>query len=431
MRRLRRIMTGAAIVSLMGLMSPPVAEAVAYPRPLADEWWFIAWAVNNKIWPITQGEGVTVAVLDSGVQASIPDLSGAVLTGTDATNGGGDGRTDTESPGHGTAMATTIAGRGTSTGFLGVAPKAKILPVVAKSHSGIVKGIRYATDRGVKIISISQGISGPCPDDMQEAVSYAVRHDVIISAGAGDSGNSSNESASPANCAGVLGVGAVDNHLKAWSKTERQPYVAIAAPGVDVPGVLANGQLFKSEGGTSQATALTSGGIALLRSKFPDESRTDILKRVFASLRDAGTPGKDEQTGYGVFRPVQVLSGGVPNSPAYEKWASSNGKLPVDPGKPTAKPQAGTSKGSSVVNAIKFFGIPILAAIVILIIALVARSRQSKKVARAGGPRRQPPPGQAQQGPPPSFGPQQGPGAPPEGRPPFGPPNQGPPPGRR
>ena len=111
MRRLRRIMTGAAIVSIVGLMSPPVADA-AYPRPLTEQWWFIAWAVNNKIWPITQGEGVTVAVLDSGVQADIPDLAGTVLTGTDATNGGGDGRTDTESPGHGTAMATIVAGSG-------------------------------------------------------------------------------------------------------------------------------------------------------------------------------------------------------------------------------------------------------------------------------------------------------------------------------
>ncbi len=205
MRRLRRIMTGATIVSLMGLMSPPVAEAAAYPRPIADEWWFIAWAVNNKIWPVTQGEGVTVAVLDSGVQADIPDLAGKVLTGTDATNGGGDGRTDTESPGHGTAMATIIAGSGATTGFLGVAPKTKILPVVAKTHSALVKGIRYATDHGAKVINISQVFAGPCPDDVQEAVTYAAEHDVVIDAGTGDDGDTSNASMAPANCGGVSG----------------------------------------------------------------------------------------------------------------------------------------------------------------------------------------------------------------------------------
>jgi hypothetical protein len=94
-----------------------------------------------------------------------------------------------------------------------------------------------------------------------------------------------------------------DPVLRPWRSTERQPYVAIAAPGVGVGGVLKDGRIHTSNGGTSGATALTSGGIALLRSKFPEESRTDILKRVFGSLRDAGPSGRDDQTGYGVFRP--------------------------------------------------------------------------------------------------------------------------------
>jgi hypothetical protein len=94
MRRLMTIVSGTAIAFLLAVSMPPAAEAA--PQPLPREWWFAAWAVATKIWPVTQGEGVTVAVLDTGVQADLPDFAGAVLPGTDATGGGGDGRVDTD-----------------------------------------------------------------------------------------------------------------------------------------------------------------------------------------------------------------------------------------------------------------------------------------------------------------------------------------------
>jgi subtilisin family serine protease len=416
MRRLRRIVTGTAIASLLALTMPTAAEAAS--GPLAQQWWFPAWAVNNKIWPVAQGQGVTVAVLDSGVQANIPDLSGVVLPGTDATGGSGDGRTDTESPGHGTGMATTIAGQGTSTGFLGVAPKAKILPVVAKSLDGIINGIRYATDHGAKVINISQVVPGACAPDLQQAVTYATQHDAIVVAGSGDDGDTSNASMSPANCSGALAVGAIDARLRAWPKTESQPYVAIAAPGVAFPGVLADGRLHTSAGGTSQATALTSGGIALLRSRFPDESRTDILNRVFASLRDVGSPGKDNQTGYGVFRPARVLSASVPHSAAYDQWArgngSASGRTHAAPTKFTPGDQGVGHKTWGILKVVlPVLGIGVLAAIA----AVVMRSRQRRRTpAYQGQQPGQGGPGQYQQGPPPG-----------DARPTFRPPPQGPP----
>ena len=439
MRQLRRIVTGTALASLLALTVSPSAEAATYPKPLPQEWWFSAGAVNNEIWPITQGEGVTVAVLDSGVQADVPDLSGVVLPGTDATNGGGNGHTDTDSPGHGTAMATTIAAQGTRTGFLGIAPKVKILPVVAKSRDGITRGIRYATDHGAKVINISQGVAGACPADMQQAVSYATQHNVIIAAGAGDDGDTSNLPLSPANCTGVLAVGAIDSRVKAWPKTQRQPYVAVAAPGVDIGGVLADGQFHTGGTGTSQASALTSGGIALLRSKFPNESRTDILQRVFASLRDAGPRGRDNQTGYGVFRPSYVMKDAVPKSAAYANWAKANGQGSVRTHRPTQKFTPGDHGTSAKAwNLATLFVPGLIIAIIAVGAAFFLRSQQSKKRrGQYGGPM-QPGPGpygqNPQQGPPPSFGPPPGQGPPPgEGpRPSFDPPpNQGPPPERR
>lgn len=97
---------------------------------------------------------------------------------------------------------------------------------------------------------------------MQQAVGYAVEHDVVIVASSGDYGDGSNGSLSPANCAGVLAVGAVGfsgPQIVAWAKTERQPYVAAAAPGRGVGGVLRGGKYYDSVSGTSQAAALTSG----------------------------------------------------------------------------------------------------------------------------------------------------------------------------
>jgi hypothetical protein len=443
MRRLRRIVTGTAITSLLALTMPPAAGAATFQKPpLAQQWWFTAWAIDNKVWPIAQGEGVTVAELDTGVQADLPDFAGAILPGTDATGGGGDGHTDTDTAavaGHGTGMASLIVSQGRGTGFLGIAPKARLLPIVANSADSVTKGIRYAADHGAKVISISQGAPGLCTAPLQQAVDYANQHDAIVVAASGDSGNTTNGALNPANCQGVLAVGAIDNHLKPWVGTERQPYVAIASPGVGVSALLKDGQIHTSNGGTSGAAALTSGGIALLRSKFPDESRTDILKRVFGSLRDIGPSGKDDQTGYGAFRPIHALTGGVPNSAAYNQWAAANGG---GSGRTHATPKKFTpgdqGAGNKIWNVATLVGPVLLLALIGVGGAFFLRSRQRRRAPAYQG-RGQMPPGQGrpgqypQQGPPPSFGPPQNQGPPGgDGRPAFRPPpNQGPPPERR
>ena len=396
MRALRQMMAGVAFVSVLAAAAMfPVAGAAASRRPLDEQWWFAAWRVTSGIWPITQGRGVTVGVIDSGVQASIPDLAGVVLRGADTTNGTGDGRKDIESPGHGTGMATVIAGQGTRTGYLGIAPKVKILPVIGKTNDGITRGIRYATSRGANIINISQVAPLACGTEMQQAIIDAIRQDVIIVAGAGNDGDGHNWANSPASCRGVLAVGAVDNHLRAWSKTQRQPYVAVAAPGVAMSAVLKDGRDHTTEGGTSMASALTSAGIALLRSRWPTESRTDILKRVFASLRDAETPGKDDATGYGVFRPVEVLEGPVPDPAAYERWAHSNGQIIVGPsGSPSARAQGRSSRsvGASVRSLIMAVALFVVVAVGVLVLALVARTRRSRRRPRPGSPYQPGPP---------------------------------------
>lgn len=424
----KRALLGTALAVLLTVVSAvPGAAAVEYPRPMADEWWFSSWEIQQRLWPISQGQGVTVAVLDTGVQADIPELSGVVLPGIDATRGGGDGRTDTDDaavPGHGTGMASLIASQGGPTGFLGMAPKAKILPVTTHSSAASdVPGIHFAVDHGAKVINISQVVDTPCPDDLQQAIGYALDHDVVVVAGAGNTGNAGNPSESPADCAGVLAVGAVAVSGQSFvplDTTQRQPYVTVGAPGGAVGGVLKDGQYHTSKGGTSPAAALTSASVAIIRAKYPKMSAREVVHRLIASCLDVEPPGKDDQTGYGLIRPNRALTGDLPkNAPnpvfaAYDKWKAAHDHTPGAKTTPGASSGGG---GSSFGPSVLLLVLVVVAVLVVLTVVLVARGRRRARPGPA-------PYGVGAQGPPPSFGPGQpqqpppGPGAQPRFEPP-------------
>jgi hypothetical protein len=364
-----------------------------------------------------------------------------VLPGTDARGGEDDGRTDLDDgavPGHGTGMASLIAAQGTGGGFVGVAPQVKILPVITMSGQAHATAIRYAVDHGAKVINMSVGVpTQSCPAETQDAVGYALEHDVVVVAAAGNDGNSGNSPQAPANCAGVLAVGAVDYKGNPWVKTQRQPYVTVAAPGVQVGSVIKDGKYHTSNGGTSSAAALTSAAVALVRSKFPHMSARKVVQRIIASTKDMGPAGKDDQTGYGGVRPRYALSGGAPKSApnpvfdAYDKWAAANDKR-SNADKPGAQPpgSTGTDWGNVALVGAGMAVAPIMLGVVLLIV------RRNNRRHRQFSPVGQPP------GMPPSFGgpypPQPGQtpapfGArphfpPPEGSPQHGtrPPQQGP-----
>jgi type VII secretion-associated serine protease mycosin len=384
MQQWSRAVVGAtlALSMVVATAAPGVA---AVPKPLPSQWWFTAWEIPNRVWPVSQGRGVTVAVLDTGVEASIPDLAGVVLPGTDARGGGGDGRTDLDDaavPGHGTGMASLIASQGTTTGFVGVAPQVKILPVVTKDVADGAAGIRFAVDHGAKVINISQAGPASCPDPVQKAVGYALEHDVVIVAGAGNDGDTSNLSEYPANCAGVLAVGAVDSTTKPWVKTQRQPYVAVAAPGVAVAGIAKDGEVHTADGGTSASSALVSGAAALVRAKNPQMSAREVVQRLIATARDAGPEGRDDLTGFGVVRPYRALTDNVPaNAPnpvfvAYDKWKAENAG---NTSAPKATPPGGSNGGRIATVVIG------LVVVLIVVIGAVLLLRRGRRPRSAGG----------------------------------------------
>jgi subtilisin family serine protease len=277
---------------------------------------------------LSTGKGVTIALIDGGVQAGLPDLQGVVLPGANLENGDGDGRQDmdafAQSPGHGTAMASLIAAQGRGTGLAGVAPDAKILPIVAQNQMNFAKAIRYAADHGAKVINVSAGARTSCPDDIQEAVAYALNKDAVIVAPAGDGGDSSNTAMTPASCKGVLSVGAVDPQFKPWEKTQRQPYVKVAAPGVGMRVVLKDGQLYEGRG-TGDAAAVTSAAVAVIRAEHPTMGNRELVRQLVASALDIHEKGKDDRTGYGIIRPYRPLAGTAPKgtaNPVFEEFDS-------------------------------------------------------------------------------------------------------------
>ncbi|GLZ07406.1 type VII secretion-associated serine protease [Actinomadura sp. NBRC 104412] len=414
MRRWSRAAVSAGLAVLMiGATASPGAAAARKPHPA--QWWFGIWDVEKSLWPHGKGRGVTVAVIDTGVQASLPDLSGAVLPGADfQTGGGGDARTDNKSfsdGGHGTRMATLIASRGTGTGLLGVAPEAKILPVVGQSSAAFTKGIRFAADRGAKVINLSQAAPGPCPADMQAAIAHAIRKDAVVVAGAGNDGNGANASNNPANCVGVLAVGAADITPKPWVQTQRQPYVKVAGPGVLASGVSADGTLNFNKAGTSQAAALTSGVVALIRSAHPEWSNREVVRQLVASAKDIGPKGKDDQTGYGFTRPYRIFEGMIPKSTPnpvfeeYDRWAATH-KEEADPQNAAG---GGARDDKPLTDWTGLFGmLGMLLVVVLAILFALYKTRRSKPA--AAGPVGPVP------GAPPTFGtgPYPGPGQPPQ-----------------
>lgn len=358
-------------------ISPANATVDRLPKPNAYEWWFTTWELTTKVWPVSTGRGEIVAVLDAGVNASIPDLAGVVLPGGDTTGGHSDGRHDADATdgGHGTAMATLIAGQGRNASMDGIAPDAKILPVKVMNNDkyasiNVQSAIAYAVKHDARVISMSFEARAlnthQCDSSTQEAVDNALRHDVVLVASAGNQEGGLNVPVQPASCPGVLAVGAVDYKFRPWDRTQRQPYVSVAAPGVDTVVVGRDGRLNATRG-TSVSAALTAGTVALVRAKFPKMPARQVVQRIIASCRDTGRPGRDDQTGYGLVRPMHALNDTVPANapnPVYAAWdkyrsAASPGTGSSPPTKATGRAQrkAATGMGGALTLALVSAGV--------------------------------------------------------------------------
>ncbi|MFB9736045.1 type VII secretion-associated serine protease mycosin [Streptomyces thermocoprophilus] len=288
------------------------------------------WALDalhlNEAWRTTKGAGITVAVLDTGVEADHPDLAGNVLAGTDLV-GFGAVEGDRAWARHGTAMASIIAGHGhgpgAADGVMGVAPEAKILPVRviledadparAKARktrgNALAEGIRWAADHGADVINLSLGDDSasahPEPAE-DEAVQYALKKGAVVVASAGNGGEKGDHISYPAAYPGVIAATAVDKYGTRASFSTRRWYATVSAPGVDV--VIADPDHQYYQGwGTSAAAAFVSGAVALIKAAHPGLTPAQIKNVLEDTARDAPAGGRDDSRGYGFIDPVAAI----------------------------------------------------------------------------------------------------------------------------
>lgn len=330
-----------------------------------EEFSSLLWGVEavgaTEVWPEASGTGVIVAVVDSGVDGTHPDLEGQVIegyrpyteevlpAGTDSSYGGS----------HGTHVAGTIAAKKDGKGIVGVAPGAKIMPIVIFDDPALVggngyvgddfvaAGIIWATDHGAKVMNHSWGGAG-YSHTMKAAFDYAMDHGVVMVV---SSGNDYYKSAFKYPCGypGVIRVAAVEYNggtFKTTGFSTKADSVVIGAPGVNILSTVPlpeslgyegesvtseqNGGTYDYYDGTSMAAPHVTGVVALLLQKYPNAKPWQIRKLIENTAIDIDAVGWDDHSGYGLINVKNAFEGTLPESggatldivvtDAYESW---------------------------------------------------------------------------------------------------------------
>ncbi|WP_067482842.1 S8 family serine peptidase [Actinomadura hibisca] len=329
---LRRALTrGAALAAAVAFVLPSAPPARA--DQVRDAMTPILESLNvPRAWSLSRGRGVTVAVLDSGVDPDQADLAGSVTVGPDYTRGAIPPGVEPKRL-HGTNMASIIAGHGHgpggADGMMGVAPEARLLAlrvILERDEPGfasftgnpryegtIASGIRYAVDQGVDVVNLSLGRSYPTRAE-REAVAYAVRRGVVVVAAAGNGGADRTarrgghaEFTYPASFPGVISVAAVDSAGRHAGFSNRNSAVVVSAPGVQIIGAGPGTQYWIGDG-TSPATAFVSGVAALIRSRHPKLAPALVTQAIVASTQNRPQGGYDLGVGFGRVDALAALT---------------------------------------------------------------------------------------------------------------------------
>jgi len=335
-RRRSAVTRRAGLLALAAVAAvAPVLDAIpARADSVRDDQMWVLNAINAPAaWRVSEGRGVTVAVIDSGVNPEVSDLTGSVITGPDLTGVG----TPDSNPNwgmHGTWMASLIAGHGHGgggSGIIGVAPMARVLSIRVITNTGdpgyaryerqpqarhqreLATAIRYAISHGAGVISMSLGSGGPSLP-VRSALQDALNHGIVVLASSGNSGDTAMAKAQghapysfPADYPGVLGVAAVAQSGAPANFSSDNPSVKVAAPGVNVPAEGKDGGYWLVSG-TSPACALAAGVAALIRSAHP-ALPPDLVRQAITtttSHRPAG--GYNDEVGFGTVDAAAALA---------------------------------------------------------------------------------------------------------------------------
>jgi serine protease len=339
----KKVLLTALVPALIaGLLGAPASGEV--PRgadPYAAQQWGLTRIQADRAWSLATGAGVTIAIVDTGVDLGHPDLAEKIVTYPDAdfVDGKGDEDGPQDEAGHGTHVAGIAAAvTGNDVGVAGVAPGAAILPVRVldgndtERTSRIAAGVRYAADKGAEVINLSLAYSAPGHVDsitgsmkpVHEAITYALSKGAVVVASSGN--DTLPVCAEPAAVSGVLCVGAVDRSDRPAYYTNfdsRRSKSYLVAPGGDQSISCANDILstylrgaarscssfdgYEADAGTSMAASFVSGVAALLSSK--GLKNDEIVACLLSQTDDLGPPGRDPVFGYGRVNALKAVSG--------------------------------------------------------------------------------------------------------------------------
>ncbi len=295
------------------------------------------WALNavpfEAAWPVTRGAGVTVAVIDTGVEGSHQDLVGSVVAGEDladdqaSVDPASTGMVDPD--GHGTHVAGVIAAHANNgIGVTGAAPLARIMPVRVLDANGtgvasnVADGIIWAADHGARVMNLSLG-GGPS-DGMEEAIQYANSKGAVVVAAGGNSYQQGNQPTYPAAYPEAIAVAAVDENLNRAVFSNTGSYIDLAAPGVDVLSTYGGSKPNDYEwmDGTSMATPFVAAAAALLIAENSSLSAGRVAQILETTATDLGAPGRDDWYGYGLVNPRAAV---IAASPSLNNGTKGNG----------------------------------------------------------------------------------------------------------
>ena len=255
---------------------------------------------------ISKGESVVVAMIDTTVDATHPELAGVIAGTYDAT-----GTPEKPQP-HGTAMAGAIAAHGK---LMGSAPGVKLLSIQAfgsvKSEGksdgtsfGILKGLEWAAKQNANIVNMS--FAGPADPELQAMLAAARAKGIVLIAAAGNAGPRSRP-LYPAADPNVIAVTATDMDDRLFERANRGAHIAVAAPGVDILVAVPDGG-YQTTSGTSVAAAEVSGIVALMLARNRKLDPAAVRRLLTSTARDLGPAGPDDQFGAGLTDAYAALT---------------------------------------------------------------------------------------------------------------------------
>lgn len=321
----RALLQRVAVVLALVVGIPVVIPAgPAYADQVRERQYWLADYGIQRAWDITRGAGVRIAIIDTGIDGSHRDLAGAVVGGADFSGvGSPDGQTPVgRDSRHGTMVASLAAGRGNNgvDGVIGSAPEAQLLSLSINFSSRditpddqVAQAVRWAVDNGADIISLSlTRNTSDWPETWDRAFSYAAANDVVVVAAAGNRGNGTVAVGAPATMPGVLTVGGVNREGVASDSASSQGItIGVMAPSEGLVGA-SPGDSYVAWSGTSGATPIVSGIVALVRAAYPELDAANVINRILVTARPKTEVTPDPLYGFGTIDAYAALTADVP-----------------------------------------------------------------------------------------------------------------------